>query len=258
MTTIIKQRILLALVADLTRPLLLVRDDITHDAFAKAFPLLEAAHILVARGSVDDLALAVHLVRQPFALVHVAVLVRHGAKPGSVRGHHVAGVRVAVHVGRDAGPVGAAALERAGEVVAGEVGLRDVAVDSVGVVRAEAEIVQVVGRVGKVSALLDEFGPVDVSSVSRVKKAISYSSALGLFCKIMTDPDVSPSSSNVLYDSIILALSSPTSFQIVNVDALEILGSARSGRTFSMAFFTLSVSLTAKPHIAVKHCRSVS
>ena len=112
-----------------------------HRALAEAFSLLEAADVLVARGGVDHPALAVHLVRQPFALVHVAVLVRHGAETRPVRGDQTAGVRVAVHVGRDAGSICAAALQRAREVVAGKVGLRDVAVDTVGVVRAEAEIV---------------------------------------------------------------------------------------------------------------------
>lgn len=158
--TIVKQRVLLALVADLTRALLLVRDEIVHGALAETFALPEAADVLVARGGVDHLAFAVHLVLRPFARVHVAVLVRHRADTRPVRGHDVAGVRVAVHVGRDAGPIGAAALQGAGKVVAGEVGLRDVAVDLVWVVRAEAEIVQVVGGIGKVAALLDQFGPV--------------------------------------------------------------------------------------------------
>lgn len=170
MATLVEQRILFVLVADLTRPLLLVRDEIVHRAPARAFALPEAADVLVARGGVDHLAVAVHLVLQPFALVHVAVLVRHRAQPGPVRGHDTAGVRVAVHVGRDARSVRATTLQRTGEVVTGEVGLHDVAVDAVRVVRAEAEILQVVGGVGKVTTLLDQFGPVAVSLVHHISK----------------------------------------------------------------------------------------
>ncbi len=111
-----------------------------HRPPARTLPLAKSADVLVARGGVGHAALAVHRVCDPLAFVHVAVRVRHGAEARSVRGHDVARVRVAVHVRRDARPVGAAAGERAGEVVAGEVGLFHVAGDAGGVVGAEAEV----------------------------------------------------------------------------------------------------------------------
>lgn len=115
----------------------------------------------------------------------------------------MAGVRVAVHVRRDARPVGAAAGERAGEVVAGEVGLFDVAGDAVGVVGAEAEVVQVVGGVGEVAARFDLLGAAAVSFGYHIlEEVVPYSSALSLVCRMMIDPDIKPSFPNVLYGSI--------------------------------------------------------
>lgn len=77
--TIIKQRVLLVLVAYLTHLLLLVRHKVAHRAFSEPFALFEAAFVFVAGGGVDDGALAMHLVGEPAAGVGVAVLEGHGA-----------------------------------------------------------------------------------------------------------------------------------------------------------------------------------
>lgn len=95
MPAIVKQRVHLALVADLTQLHLFVRDLKRHGALAVALALFEAARVHVARFGVDHLALAVGLAGFPFAGVGVAVGVGHGALAGLDSGDEIAGVGVA-------------------------------------------------------------------------------------------------------------------------------------------------------------------
>lgn len=122
MSTIIKQRIDLVLVADATQVLLLVRDFEDHRALAEALAHPKPPGINVASLAVDHAALAVRGVVTPFAAVGVAVGIGHGALVVLVAGNIFTVVGVAVEGDYHAWAVRAAAFEGHGIVGVAEVG----------------------------------------------------------------------------------------------------------------------------------------
>lgn len=160
MPTVIKQRIHLALIADLTKLHLFIRNLKHHRALAMPFPFLKAPGVYVTGFAVGHLALAVGFVGGPGAGVGVAVGVAHCAVAGFLAGCKGAVVVVPGKSDEGAEAVGEAVFEGAGAVGASEVGVCEGVAEEGWVVEA-AQVVEVFDGGGWFAFVLKRCSPKD-------------------------------------------------------------------------------------------------
>lgn len=132
----IKQRILLAFVANLAQLQFFVRNLKLHRALSVPFPLPEPPSVCVPSLCIYHGALPVRLVGSPLPRIGVAVRVGHSAVAGFAICDEVAGVGVARESDVGAVTVGTAALKGDGEVVPAEIGAGEMVAEEGGVVVA--------------------------------------------------------------------------------------------------------------------------
>lgn len=112
----------LALPADMTEEVFLVRVLELHRPLAETFALFELARVDVAVFDVFHSTLAIGLVGRPFTLVAVAISIIHGALATFPAGDEIAIVSIPRRSNQDSVAVGPAAFERMRSVNGTEVG----------------------------------------------------------------------------------------------------------------------------------------